>query len=373
MIPYILLILISTMFCFVVFEKKAPNTLSGYVGNNEYIKLHNSSDSGFFLGLFLLLSLRSIKVGSDTGVYLITFDSIRSMAFSDLKNHDVEVLYKLLNWLVGKITDNFQWFLAAVSAITVFPIMSLYNEEREHSYLKIILFVNMTTFVMLFSGIRQSVAFAIGTIAYKYVRKKKLIAYLICVIIAIGFHHSAFVLLAMYPLYHITIKRKHLFFAIPIITLAFIFNEQIFKSLLFILSSYSDEYSDITISETGAITSFVLFIMFAVFAYLIPDEEKIDKEIIGLRNLLLLTVILQIFAMLHPLAMRMNYYYIIFVPILIPKILSVASERYKQVAIVAKIVLCVFFTFYFVSYLYTAYKTGSGALNTVPYVPFWSE
>ena len=69
---------------------------------------------------------------------------------------------------------------------------------------------------------------------------------------------------------------------------------------------------DASITQTGAFTMLMLFVMFAVFAFLVPDDATLDAETIGLRNFLLLSIVLQMFAPLHTLAMRMNYYYIIF-------------------------------------------------------------
>ena len=110
-----------------------------------------------------------------------------------------------------------------------------------------------------------------------------------------------------------------------------------------------------------------LFAAFAVFAFLVSDDSRLDSETIGLRNYLLLALMLQMFAPLHSLAMRMNYYYIIFIPLLIPKILEYKSERYRQVAIVGRHVMVVFFLVYFI---FGAYA-GEDSLNVYQYHFFW--
>ena len=84
----------------------------------------------------------------------------------------------------------------------------------------------------------------------------------------------------------------------------------------------SDEYSDISIKLTGSYGSLILFIIYALFAYLIPDEKLIDRETKGLRNFMILVVCIQLFAPLHTLAMRFNYYYLLFIPLLISKVLD---------------------------------------------------
>ena len=86
-----------------------------------------------------------------------------------------------------------------------------------------------------------------------------------------------------------------------------------------------------------------------------------------MRNLLLLSIVLQIFALMHPLSMRMNYYFLIFVPILIPRIASRSKKQFAQIGQLSVIVMSVFFMCYF---LYGVI-TDNDALNIYPYVPFW--
>ena len=112
-----------------------------------------------------------------------------------------------------------------------------------------------------------------------------------------------------------------------------------------------------------------LFALFAVFAFIIPDESIMDKETIGLRNFLLLSLALQMFAPLHSLAMRLNYYYIIFIPLLLPKIIGCRSKRWGQVAVVARHIMVIFFLLYFFVNIYTR----DNNLNVFPYHFFWEN
>ena len=64
--------------------------------------------------------------------------------------------------------------------------------------------------------------------------------------------------------------------------------------------------------------------------------------------------------------MRMNYYYIIFIPVLIPKIIQCRSEKFGNVAILGRHCMVVFFILYF----FFDAKPGGG-LHTFPYRFFW--
>lgn len=64
---------------------------------------------------------------------------------------------------------------------------------------------------------------------------------------------------------------------------------------------------------------------------MVPQESKMDKDIIGLRNILFLSAFLQCFTLVNYWAMRMNYYFLIFLPILISKIPGCCKEQDKGI------------------------------------------
>lgn len=371
MLPYVALVIIPFLFSFIAFEKRKQFLIQSHVGITPYVKKHNLAIPLFFAMLFFLLAFRSESVGNDTSNYHHYFDAYQSLSFRSFLVFEPEVLYAVLNWIVGRFTDNYQIFLSVVAALTLIPIGYLYTEDKEDSYLKIVLFLNMTTFVMLFSGIRQMLAVSVGIVAYMFARKKKLLFFLLAVVVAIGFHHSAIILVLLYPIYHIRLKQIHLLILIPVVLLIWAFNEQIFLFLAVYYMNFTDAVSDIAIMSTGAMTMLLVFAVFAVFSYIIPDETKMDQEAIALRNILVLALILQCFAPVHALAMRMNYYYIIFIPICIAKMIQSAKAQYVSVAKVAGIAISAFFTLYFLWSMWSAYQTGEGMLHTVPYIPFW--
>ena len=112
----------------------------------------------------------------------------------------------------------------------------------------------------------------------------------------------------------------------------------------------------------------IAFPIFTVFSFVIPNQENMDNETIGLRNFLIFSLVIQMFAPLHTLAMRMNYYYIIFIPLLIPRIILYRNNKWNQVAVVARNIMVIFFFVYFFI------SSSSGAnLKVFPYHFFWEN
>ena len=323
--------------------------------------------SSFFVIFITMLCLRDVSCGIDLENYVTFWNSTLNSSFvNSLQKYDLEIGYHTIEYLISRITDDFQILLVVVAFISIVPLWYFYKKESDMPILTILLFVTVAPFTMFFSGLRQAIAIAMAVPAFYLAKNKKIFCFLIIVLLATIMHTSALLLLVIYPLYHAKITQKWLFFVIPIIIAIFIFNEQIFSFLLrFLKDEYVDRYSELEM--TGAYSILILLILFAVYSFIIPDSEKLNPDTIAMRNILLFAVCIQCFAPIHTLAMRMNYYFLIFIPILIPKIIKSRKQSLKEITLLSQVVFVAFFTFYF---FYEAY-TGDDVLSIYPYVPFW--
>lgn len=320
----------------------------------------------FFLFLTILVMFRHKSVGTDTENYIYFFKRLSGMTWNEVGAYGLENGFSYFNKIISLISEKPHFFLAIVAVVASVMIYPTYKRLCTDASLTIVLFCIMSTFVMMFSGLRQMMAIGLGFVAYEFTRKNKIIPFICIVLLAITFHKSAFMVAFMYPLYHAKITKKWLYAVVPLLAIVFVFNQQFFSVLTLILTKYIDY--DASVTQTGAYTMLILFVVFAIFAFLIPEETLLDRETIGLRNFLLLSVVLQMFAPLHTIAMRMNYYYIIFIPLLIPKIIKCRSKRWGRVAIVGRNVMVIFFLIYFFANAYTG-----GNLNVFPYHFFWEN
>lgn len=333
-------------------------------GHIDYEKKNKNALTFFFVALTVLVALRHKMIGNDTVNYIYYFKKIGSLNWDAVRDIELEIGFSYFNKIVSVFTKEPQFFLIITALITAVMIYPTYKRLCVDASLTIVLFCTMSTFVMMFSGIRQMISIGLGFIAYEFMRNKKRIPYVIAVVLAMLFHSSAFMLFFLYPVYYLKITKKHMYWMIPALVTVFIFNRQIFFVMISVLSRFTRFEGKII--STGAFTMLLLFLIFVLFAFLVPDESALDEETIGLRNFLLLSLLLQMFAPLHALAMRMNYYYIIFIPLLIPKIIACHNERWGQIAIVGRHIMVVFFAVYFF--------VNAGIdqnLNVFPYHFFW--
>ncbi|MBE6952370.1 MAG: EpsG family protein [Ruminococcaceae bacterium] len=336
----------------------------------NYEKKNRRALTVFFVLLTILVACRHESVGNDTRNYVHFFERFSAMSWGEVGQDSLEYGYAYFNKVVSLFSKEPQFFLVVAAIAVSAMIYPTYKRLCLDPTLSIVLFCTISTFVMSFSGIRQMLAIGLGFIAYDLTRKRKLLPFVLVVCSAVLFHTSAFILIFMYPLYHAKITKKWLYIVVPVIAIVFLFNRQIFSVLSVIIERYTRFTGGV--SSTGAYTMLFLFGLFTVFSFVVPGDSKLDQETIGLRNFLLFSLVLQMFTPLHVLAMRMNYYYIIFIPLLLPKIIACRNERWSQVAILGRHVMVVFFLAYFLINVYTTAGTSS-CLHVFPYHFFWEN
>lgn len=358
MVPYYILVAVPFLMSVVQFESHARQMTQ---------KRKNWPILLFFAIYACLLAFRDVSIGLDTTRYSTLFDRYSVTAWDSIfTSLEKEGGYVILNKVVSSLHGDFRIFLFIVAGITVIPLAKLYYDESENSMTSIALFLILPVFLMNFSGIRQGLAISIGVWAFYMVKKKKLIPFILIVLLAMTFHASAFILFPMYPVYHMRFRKVHIFLFAPIYLLIFLFNEQIFRSVVPLLGSDYSEHLE-ALTDTGAYTMLVLFGIFLVYSFLVPAEDDMDNSTRGLRNLLLIAFALQMFTPLNRLAMRFNYYYILFIPVLIPRITS----RFKWVSPFIRDVINIVMIVFFIGYYFLS-TAGTDNLGIYPYVPFWA-
>ena len=326
-------------------------------------KCYKISITIFFCVLFFLTAFRSRYVGTDTTNYIMMFRRFSSWSFAKNATYK-EPAFAILCKLISVFTKEYQVLFVVVAIISIVPVALVYYQEVEYPMTTIALLMSISNFYMFFSGMRQSIAISLGMIAFMFTRKKKIIPFLLIAVLAFLFHRTALILFLMYPLYRLRLVKKSLFVVVPVMVLIFIFNKPIFAALQGIIS----DYEGVGNTDTGAFTMLFLLIAFSVFSFIIPKDTNLDEVSIGMRNFLLMATVVQMFVPLNTFVMRMGYYYMIFLPLVIPKMIVNTSVRWRQFAIISHYVILVFFAVrFFIS------APTMNALNIFPYSFFWEK
>lgn len=359
MFPYYLLILIP--FYFVAVEcLTQPNR-----GDIFSKKSSNKSIIIFFLIWFVMLALRHINCGIDLRVYESHFYYISKLDFFNaLTFSSLEPFYYAFNYFVAQIYPDFRLFLIVIAALCTGITGWFYWKESESAPLTILLFVTNACFRMFYSGLRQSIAMLFVIPAYYLTKQKKLVPFIILVLFAMQFHASAMIMFFLYPIFHIPLQSKHFVIVLVLVVIFFSFKTQLFY---FAVPFLGEKHADAVIIETNGYSIWFMFLAFLAYAFVIPDNCRVTSEILGLRNILVLMTLIQGFVPINPVAMRMNYYFILLFPVIVPKIMCISKIELKNFVQFSKWAMLIFLTFMF---FYNGQARGS-TMNIFPYIAFW--
>lgn len=350
----------------------------------------------FFTLLTAMLIFRSQSVGIDVPAYKFYFDKIDGLSWGELLGAtDLETGYVILIKIFLIFSKDYQLFLGVMAVLAVLPIFILYIKESEDGLLTVAIFLVSAHFVLLFSGIRQSVAIGLAVPCYYFVKKKEWWNVIPTVFFAFMIHHSAIILALMYPLYHLKIRRTAAMIITAILALIFLFRAELLGLVLeFLPGRYKDLYGQFVF--TNDYEMLLLFFAFTAYSFFIPNEKRLlsskdeqnkllcamrgfsrelnetegsVEEISGLRNFLFLMMLVQMFASMSIVAMRFNYYYMLFLPVLLPKAANACGEKKfkRDLASLSRVVMVVFF----IAYFFLDAFFGADILQIFPYLPYW--
>jgi hypothetical protein len=325
----------------------------------------NKSIILFFSIWFVMLAFRHINCGIDLRVYESHFYNISKLDFFNaLTYSSLEQFYYAFNYFVAQVYPDFRLFLIVTAALCAGIPGWFYYKESKFAPLTILLFVTNACFVMFYSGLRQSLAMLFAIPAYYMTKQKRLVPFILIVVLAKFFHNSAIYMLLLYPVFHTQLRSKHFFLIMLLITFFFIFKAQIFTA---VLPFFNEKYSGAAIIETNGYTMWIMFILFLVYSFWVLDDSKMNADCLGLRNIIVIMTLIQGFAAINPIAMRMNYYFILLFPIIIPKLMEHPKEGAENIVRISRWIMVVFFMFYF----FFSIHSGRNGLGAFPYVAFW--
>lgn len=173
----------------------------------------------FLLGCAILMTLfyglRGPYVGSDTLSYIYMFTEDGNVPITELWNYmwkEKSPAFVLAEWIFYQFLPYYQLWLIATSAFFFFTFSKFVEKNSSDPFFSyFIFFAIFGTFQM--TGIRQSCAMAILMLAFEQMKKKKLVNYLLLIVLAYLFHKSA---IAFLPLYFIA-NRRITKFDIPVV------------------------------------------------------------------------------------------------------------------------------------------------------------
>ena len=322
--------------------------------------------AGIFLMIYLLLALRHPSMGNDLGYhnnygYLAIFDRITATQWHDIfggaRFQHYEPGYVFLNKLLGVFSTNWQVFLAFMAFISLLPFHIVIKNESKNVLMSWFVFLGLPIFLLIYSGLRQTIAIGICFLAFPFIKKKKLIPALLLIVLASLFHESSLLFALSYPAYWLPIKRNARMITPVVLLCVFMFKGPLLNAIGSLLGL------NIDIDNNGAFIFFAFLMMIYIFCMLLSDGEK---ETEGMLNILFLACFCQAFSSLNSIVARTGFYFLPILTLLLPKVLNTIKDGKMRFVLKAAVYTG------FILYGLFSIQTTQWAC-AYPYRFFWSK
>jgi len=320
--------------------------------------------------LWGLLAFRNIKIGLyDTeNVYLPYFNMILDMNFIDIFLYEFmsDKGFYVIMKIISIITKNYQICIAIFAVPFIYLITRQVYMDSKNILFSIIIFIALY-YAYAFFLLRQVIAMGIIVYSYKYIRDKKIIKFILTVIVASLFHGTALIFLIAYPICNYIKAGDKNYIAI---FGAFIIGRHILDILLKIFTIipifdryvYSIENGFYSTESAPSIWGLIMTVLIlSVSHFFYKKSEKEDGEMNILLNLSTLGSIFYCFSASIAEFYRIALYFSIFNILLLPNALNLCENKKIRYAI--NIIAIIAFIGYF--FVRTIFNT-----NIYPYIFF---
>ena len=308
-----------------------------------------------FMILLIIISGFRYGVGADFFSYAYIFELIRSDGWGPVDFAFVEVSLIVLGF---GVQNQFLYLLFA--AITLLFFAHFYRRYAYNPVFAMVLFALMPIlFFGSFNGIRQFLAMGIFLFSLRFLVNRKLLHYMLVVLIASLFHKSALLMLPLYFIVHLqsSMQLYMLLFLVYVVMLQFanyILYEVVGFSYVYTL--YPDRYD-------GSL-GFKIYPLILLFVGLFFIRKHLTQSF-SANNVFINMLYLGILIMLTPLfmdlpymmVMRVSLYFLMVLPVLLVNVMPIIIDQpMKRIYFVFVLSSVSFYYFFTLSVYGEAYR-----------------
>lgn len=295
-----------------------------------------------FLPLFIPAALR-YGIGTD---YFATYVPLFIKIASGRSGFN-EAGFTWFVFKLSSITNNYQWFFAITSFLTIFLIVESIKDQSTNYVISVLLFSLGTYYFYSYSGIRQALATAVFIYGLQFVEEKKPIKYGICILLATMVHSMAIIYA---PIYFFPMIKKHAKIRVGIIATLYLLKVSLGPIIrrLILNTSYAWYIgSKFDTGESGTLLLLMNIGTLALGLLFCGDEDTKGNLYINIHTV---GLVISLYASMIPVALRINYLFFFVNFISVPYFLSrIKKKKTKQmitvVTLLAYLVFCVYTVF----------------------------
>lgn len=302
-------------------------------------------------GVFnFLVANRAVTVGNDTMTYATLFNTISKSNIDTLEmRYEKGFIY--LNKILSFIWDDPQILFITASLIVMISFGVYIKRYSQNIWLSVMLFFTFGYYSGSNNTIRQFIAISIILWSYEYIFKRKLIKFIIVVLIASQFHSTAIIFLAAYPLSRLKLNKKNTLFLLGGAGVGYIAFDIIFQLFLNVFPVYSyyigSEYMTGDI-RLASVMNFLVLVIIGLLYWITKDNKKIKIVNSNTANILeiymLISILLTFISFKFNLIERCAEYFTVSILIILPNTITRLKE--KNLKITVYILATIFFMLY---------------------------
>ena len=324
----------------------------------------------FCVAVFILFSLiqglRAYSVGNDTNNYIRFFELSKDMSLIDViltRQWTIEPGFGLLIKISSALNFSPQLYLLLVAIIINGGLMYCIYKNSDNPFASVMIFMGVEFFTLSFTALRQMIAVIIILNSYHFIKQRKLIKFIIMVLLAATFHKTALIFLPVYFLKDIKINLKTIYIGIALLLIAQLIAVPIVTFLTKLI--YTESYIKVI---GGGITQTLVILVYLISGiFIYKDSIKKDD---GTENIILIFIyfafLIQSLACRINMINRLMWYFYIFIIIYLPNMTKDISKtvivKNKEIKL-STVYECVIILLSMIQYLFFSMDI----YNVVPY------
>ena len=229
----------------------------------------------YIIGCLIVLPLivfRDISVGSDTVKYCNIFSYYSMLPWKECFSFRWEPgLLLIMKFISTFVSSDSRAYIIIIGLISLIPLFVLINKDSPLPIISLIIFM---TFLFTDAEYlnRQWLAVVVLMFSYKYIRERKFVKFVICVLLAMCFHTSAIIFIVVYFIFRLPFSKTNIFIsAILCVFLAFVG-----PYLLPIMRIFAR--GEVTSFNNGGYALLVLLWLCLISTYVFTGKRRVDDD-----------------------------------------------------------------------------------------------
>jgi hypothetical protein len=328
-----------------------------------------------FIELLFIAGFRSRFVGADTGNYINIFNLISFT--KTLPDIYMEQGFLMFTKILTDLSSSSQSLLIISSFIILTSVFLLIYKYSKKPWLSVLIYVTGPFFFHL-TGMRQSLAIAFVLFSFHFILNRKLLMFILTIIIASTFHKSALLFMPVYYLFNLKLNKRNILIALFLTVSSFIFFNKFSDIFFYFFPQYETYTSSVyyygeiksaSIFKTIIAGIYILFGFLIWFYKIVPNKNDFEPKQYFQTKLLLyfsfIAFLLQFISINATLLERASILFSSFDIILYPNLISMVKDKNL------KIFLILFLIFWVILFSSIILIFRSGWTGCIPYTFVW--